>query len=258
MTRHRAAALVPIVIAFALVLVAAGWWLSRDDDDDYPDSFYIEVALTVLDESATIGTTLPPDESELTQSLVRYWYRDSSHVRVEIEAIAPGSVGPVFVVVLEDDQIASYDPETNTFQRGPFPTEGRPDDLPWLPFTSALVGPAPGRTEAGLLEFLRERAGDDGYVEVLGEDTVLGRTVTIIEFAPTGMEQTNDEPPQGVGVGRLWFDPQSGLVLKAELDAGSLAQYTAEVRELRLPDDPPDSTFEFTPPPGAVEATPAP
>ncbi|MGK2966865.1 MAG: hypothetical protein ACSLFM_14855, partial [Tepidiformaceae bacterium] len=79
---------------------------------------------------------------------------------------------------------------------------------------------------------------------------------TIIEFAPTGMEQTNDEPPQGVGVGRLWFDPQSGFVLKTESGVGGIAQYTAEVLELRIPDDAPDSTFEFTPPPGAVEATP--
>jgi len=233
----------------------------RGDGKGAGRGFYLE-ALVVVDESArTVGTNIAgggslAGERDHHETLVRWWYRDARHFRVEYETASsqPGAGGG-FTYVRDGDRLWSYDAGEQTYTRTDadafLPATPR-GSMVTLPSFSILLGWAPGGLDQ-LVSLLEEIAAtNEGSVEVTGEAQWLGRAVTVIEMTPAASSQVNDGPVERDGVVRYSIDEASGFILVNEAES-EVVSYRAEVTLLDEDRAMPNSIFSFTPPPGATE-----
>ena len=88
----------------------------------------------------------------------------------------------------------------------------------------------------------------------MGEESLLGHQPVIVEYGPLFSSSSSDlEGVTRSGVGRMWIDPVTMLILKHRFGDGSGPNEDSSivVTRLDLDRDLPDQLFEFEPPPGA-------
>ena len=246
----------------AAVLVAAFFIMGTGDetaaDPNGVSPFHIQIRVEVCCDEAQSPRV----------SVVDWRYRDNRHYRwtienkneagddVRIEAVADG-----------EDRWLHQLPE-NTYSRMAISDE-MARYFPSLPI-SALIGPVPYETVDELMAAFPPGANPAKFSRIVGEDVVLGRKVTIIEFGPTWSSSSSSAPSGGPtvdksgGTGRLWIDETTMIVLRFETGMpdpvrvgtdlpGAEEEQTiiVEVTSLTF-EDSADAVFRFVPPAGAV------
>jgi len=245
-----ATAILLVVAAAGAVLVAGG---DGDGSAGELEPFYLEAEVIVVDRSTTVGTNLPPSgEEEEHTSHLRWWHRDATHARWEL---------PGFTGVLDGRDMWFYDEEQNTYSKQPLPDLPPGATTAGIP-VSVTLGPANAANREEFMEGLKDRGAD--RVAIVGEDTVLGRRVTVIEMSPASRSESRSSDSRGgssptatpeieaTGTVRYWLDEERMLVLRYEV-RDIVADITASVTRLDYPADIPDDVVTFEPPPGATE-----
>lgn len=193
-----------------------------------------------------------------SRSVVRWWYAPSpNRWRWEVETVAPRLSAGTAVTVFDGDEMWSIEAHSTDYRR-----HGAPMEVVLSPTFSAPVGPANlGSMDA----FLEHWHGAKQSVEVVGEETVLGRRTEIVEMRPAwhmasssgnSSGSRDEEGAVSGGVVRIFIDPERMFVMRWEVDGeGGGQSYRAEVTRLdyEVPVD--EDRFAFTPPAGATERT---
>lgn len=219
------------------------------------EPFYLEAEITVVDRSGTAGTNLPSsDEGAVRTSYLRWWYRDATHARWEL---------PGFVGVLDGDDMWFYDEERNTYTKHALPDVPAGTVTVSIPGASIVLGPVNAAGRDDFIQQLKVRGAEE--VAEAGEETVLGRRVTIIEMSPASRSESQSSSGGGGssptatpvveahGTVRYWLDEERMFVLRYEV-RDPVMDVTAAVTRLDYPADIPDDVVTFEPPPGAEEA----
>ena len=182
-----------------------------------PSSFYIE------------ATAFVNDSGEEAVTAVRWWFETPARWRWEFE-----SHRGLFFGVSDGETLSTYSPEDNTYATAPLPPGL---DQPALPI-SIQIGPALADTVGAFLALLIERT--EGFADRGGEERVLGYETVIIEYGPLFSSASSDQ--EGVtrsGVGRMWIDPETMLILRHDIgdDNGPLEEASIVVTRLDLDED---------------------
>ncbi len=219
-----------VLALLSLATIACGD--SRAETTSVPGSFYIE---------ATAEVANPGEETDTTA--IRWWFEPPRRWRWEL-ATDRG----LFFGLSDGETLWIYEPVENTYARAPLPPGF---DRPFLPI-SIQIGPAHADSVDAFIEVLIERT--EGFAERVGEESLLGHQTVIVEYGPLFSSTSNDR--EGVtrsGVGRMWIDPETMLILRHEIGDGSGPHEDSSivVTRLDLNGDLADELFEFEPPPGA-------
>ena len=93
---------------------------------------------------------------------------------------------------------------------------------------SLFVGPMP---QANVDEFVDLLAARVGWADSVGEERLLGRDVTVIEYG-VGGDTDHEARERAEGSARVWIDPQTMFVLRHEITGeqdATLTVYPARV-----------------------------
>ena len=138
-----------------------------------------------------------------------------------------------------------YESDDKTYRRE-HPPEGV--DQPFLP-VSIQIGPLQEASIDAYIDTHIARA-DDAWARRAGEERLLGRDVTVVEYGPTGRVTSNGSE-RGTGEGRVWIDPKTMFILRHEVNGVEEQAATITVTLLELDIDFPAGLFEFEPPEGS-------
>jgi outer membrane lipoprotein-sorting protein len=238
----RAAAAIALAIAVACVgvLLLLGRGSGGESRlvltaDDLP--FYME---------ATVVVFSPPEgaaeRSLEADSSVQWWYIRPSFWRWQIDTETTAEEEPQRLVGVADGRYAwVHDETTATYTR--VSVKDGPSAL--LP-GDVLLGPVD--TAA-----LSDRWQAQGVsVRSGGSGTYLGRATQVLEYSPTWSTGSGAAERSG-GIGRLWVDAESGLVLRHVVDGGVANQYIdARVTLLELQPRVDRALFRFIVPEGST------
>ncbi|HEY5477443.1 MAG TPA: hypothetical protein VIK11_12105, partial [Tepidiformaceae bacterium] len=219
--------------------------------------FELEARIVVKDASraigaTTFGSTLSPSLPDETTSTLRWWFRDASHFRWDVER-ADGLDSTTIVVAANGNTVTIYDSAANTVSRSPLPP--LPNGYVMPPSFSALVGPLPADNLTAFLDGWRRAGGTPKTAEIVGQEVVLGRKTTIVELGPTHSSADSSGKETSSGTARVWIDPERMFAMRAAADDPGNQSYLLEVTSLRYNLPVADVSVAFIPPPGAIQDT---
>jgi outer membrane lipoprotein-sorting protein len=240
-----------VLAAVAVGGVVLGLWLG---DSSTPQSrpsepFWLEATVTVEDWARTIGTPLPED-AHRTASRLTWLYQSNERYRYRVESASDAEGDRLSEVVADGSSLWVYDGASNAYHRGPL-TPGPSEAVPY-PAVSVLLGPAPAGGREALLAALNGRNQPEFYAAVKGEETMLGRRVSVIEFSPVSTSSGADGAERHEGTGRIWLDEDRMVILRYDIDSEA-QMVSAVVTRFEQPFDHPGNAFRFVPPAGAAE-----
>ena len=254
--------MIALAAAGAVILLSCA-----DDSQDKGDlpPFYLEAGLSSIDYSRTVGTSISgqsPGRPERRESIIRWWGEDRDHARFEFEPVVAALDLGTRVIVADGSSLWFYDEGANTFTKTPLPPS--PPDVRARTFAFSLFfGPWPSGAQTAEEVVAELKAmGRTGQASVVGQETILGRDTTIIEFGATrtaGASQSH--PPmsghaapkeEDHGTARIYLDVARMFVLAYETKD---AVQVIDLRATRFDYDTkiPPARLRFTPPAGAQE-----
>ena|GEM_PF-6906839 len=249
MTR-RTGTLVALVLSLGLVVAC------DSEAAEMPEgAFYLEARVSVTDDGSSGGSPREVDGGTVTE--LRWWYRDPEHFRHEFhqpDGVFDWGTG---WSVADGDDLTYYDPLAGSYQRFSLDDSGFVGAF--LPI-SAPIGPMPTDT---VDEFIEQWSARADYVERVGTEEFLGRTVEVFEFGPTWSSSgststpggpTTEPPEESGGLGRFYVDPESNFILRYVID-GSPERQSIDAQVILLDLDPEfdGDPFEADLPSSAVE-----
>ncbi|HEX6030862.1 MAG TPA: hypothetical protein VFY90_05475, partial [Tepidiformaceae bacterium] len=224
----------------ALVTGAVALALLRDKPPDrpVPGSFYLEARFQI---ESPVG---------ISRNLyAKYWWRDGTHWRQEIEDRTPSPGAGTRIVVWNQDRQWEWDSRLN--QTTEFNVEGSNPDaqlfsLPnWLPYLALT----PVRLEAPSIDEYISRVNSSARgVTVNARRVGVDGALVGIELRQTGSEAAAPKT--------IWVEPDRLFIVRAQssLPAVSASNVSAFYEVTRLEHEPrlTDDLFEFTPPSGSL------
>ena len=233
LTGRRLALLLPALLAGSFALACAS-----DNEPPRAASFYAEITLDV---EPSGDDPLARFRSAEGASVIRWWHAtDPVRWRWEIETNGTIIDDGTILTISNGADDWQYDGRMNTYRRDIFGV--LPEGTALSPIFSAPVGPAGVESIDAFIDLWRERGGYP-EVDLVGEETLLGRTTQIVEL----------RHPSG-GVIRVSIDPERMFIMRWAVDAEDGGQsYRAEVSALSYDAEIDASRFDFDPPPGARE-----
>ncbi len=226
MPAKRAALLLASAALLATMALACG-----GGSDPVYRSFRLEATSEVLHRG----------HDEVFVTVISWWYEPPGRWRWELAS----DRGTFFIGVSDGERWWFYDAEERTYTVEPVP----PDvDQPFLP-VSLQIGPALEGDVDAFIDALTARV--DGWARRAGEEQLLGRDVTIIEYGPIERSSDSDGRERAWGEGRIAIDPETLFILRHEISGEPGTNAVVTVTRLEIGVDLPDERFEFEPPDGA-------
>ena len=193
----------------------------------------------------------PASEEEMVRevSRVKLAFKAPNSYLYEFENVEPPGEAGEGLFVTDGDTFWSYDSISNTYSRESIESFLM---IQW----SFQPGAFAGGGIAGLLQGLG--FGPERTATLVGEETLLGRPVHVIEVRPgyTGSRSREDgtmEEYSG-GVVRMWLDKEFLFTLRMELPQGpDDGTFEMRVTEIEFNVEVSDDLFRFEPPSGAFE-----
>jgi outer membrane lipoprotein-sorting protein len=237
---RRAAIAVAMLIAIlalgALLLVIrhagdSGSITARPGDNP----FYLEASVVVL--GVAPGSGSRPEES---RSSLQWWYQRPGVWRWQLE-VEPAEDEPVTILGVADGKDSYlYKSDSNTYTR----VSLKDYSTPSLP-VSVLLGPI------DLPLLIQRWETQDTTVRGGSSGRYLNRDAQVIEYSPT-WRATGPSGDSSGGIGRIWIDNESGLIVRNLVDGGSTSQYVdARVTLLELQPKFEPAIFRFDAPSGS-------
>jgi outer membrane lipoprotein-sorting protein len=234
--RRAAAGLVVGIAALGLVvylLLGAGSEVSLAPGPD-DTSFYLEAEVVVL------GPASDGIRAEEAYSTLQWWYVRRSLWRWRIDTDDGQEEPRTLIGVADGKYVWVHDSDTATYTR--VSIKDRPSsELP----SSVLLG-------AVDIAALTERWQAQGVnLNSGGAGRHLGREAQVIEYSPTWRSGGSGGELSG-GIGRIWIDDETGLVLRNLVDGGVAYEYLdARVTLLELSPRVDRGMFRFEAPEGS-------
>jgi len=242
-----------IVVLAATALLVAACDSGDEDSAARGFDFYAEVRVEVEADDGSLSHVRPSTQA----SLFRWWYASQlPRWRWEIETRDSDIDDGTRVFVSDGISMWSYDDRSMTYQEAAAPQ--LPEGMAMSPSFSAPVGPANADDLDAFVELWSERG--DSEVRLGGTDTVLGRSVQIVEIRPAWRSSSASATGSGQnvetsgGVIRAAVDTERMFVMRWEVDGeGGGQSFSAEVVALADEQAIEASVFEFVPPDGATK-----
>ena len=235
-----AVAILAAVLALAALLLthdsgAPGSIAARPDDNP----FYLEGTVVVLGVAPPNGGR--PEESN---SSLQWWYQRPGVWRWQLD-VEPAEHDPTTILGVADGKNSYlYKSDSNTYTRVSLKDYSSPS----LP-VSVLLGPI------DLAQLVQRWEAQDTTVRGGGAGRYLNRDAQVIEYSPTWRASGPGGDSSG-GIGRIWIDSDSGLIVRNLVDGGPTSQYVdARVTVLELQPRFEPATFRFDAPSGARQVT---
>ena len=224
---HRTALLLPLAALLAAIPLACG-----GGDDGVPGSLRLEATVEVVRRGE--------DEPFVTH--ISWWFERPARWRWEI-----ANDDGVLTGVADGEYWFIYQADDRTYSRERLPGGV---DQPFLPI-SIRIGPLQEATIDAYIDAHIARA-DDAWARRVGEERLLGRDVTVVEYGPTSRVISNGSE-RSTGEGRAWIDPDTMFILRHEVEGVGEQPATIVVTLLETDVDLPDELFEFEPPADASQ-----
>ncbi len=238
----KAAIVVAVVIA-ALSLGALVWIRSQPEDltkslanQRAENPFYIEGTVTVL-APADSPTAPRPEQSK---SSLQWWYEGPGLWHWQIDTTSNDEV--VTTMSVADGHFAYvYSSDSNTYTRvavKKYVAEDPPVDF--------ILG------AVDVNQLVANWEAQNTTVRNGGNSPYMGRDAQVLEYSPTWRSTGAGGDKQG-GIGRIWVDSETDIVLRNLVDGGPTSTYTdARVTTLQLNPRYDAAVFRFDPPNGAT------
>jgi outer membrane lipoprotein-sorting protein len=232
-----------IAVAILIALLAlASLVLTRDANgpasisarpDDNP--FYLEGTVIVL--GVAPANQSRPQESK---SSLQWWYQRPGVWRWQLD-VEPAEDEPTTILGVADGKNSYlYKSDSNTFTR----VSLKDYSTPSLP-VSVLLGPL------DLANLIQIWESQNTSVRGGGNSRYMNRDAQVIEYSPT-WRATGPAGDSSGGIGRIWIDSETGLVVRNLVDGGPTSQYLdARVTLLELQPRFEPALFRFDTPSGA-------
>lgn len=236
----RAAIGVAILIAAlsfgALILIQKGDGAKPVKAHAADNPFYIEASIVVL--GAPSGNNARPEQS--TSSL-QWWYQRPGVWHWQLDTQPTGGGDPITVLSVADGKFAYlYNSDSNSYTRVPvskYVAAGLPVDF--------ILGPV------DINQLTANWEATNTTVSNGGNSQYMGRDAHVLQYSPTWHSSGAGGDKRG-GIGRIWIDDDSGLVMRNLVDGGPTSDYTdARVTMLNLEPKFDSAVFSFDAPEGA-------
>lgn len=246
--RISAAALI-LVIGSVIACGSTETVAPGDTTPEPTTSFYIKARVEIVDDASDDRPSpFPPDGPAVYD--LQWWSEGLDLYRQDVTLTEPPFLSTRSLVIGTADRWVSYDANLNYYQSR---LRSSPGAGPAYPLSSALIGPVPlGSIEDWTAR--TQQSNPDFQMTLVGVTEILGREVDVYEFGSMDTQSNFDGTNKGSAVSRIWFDKQSGLLLKYEsAEEPGRQQITAEVTSLEVNPELDAATFVFNPPEGSVE-----
>ena len=260
--------------AAAVVAVGAVAALSSEDESPVVNEpgrpFYLEAEIVVRDNARTVGSNIAgeadsAEDLDETRSTIRWWWRDADHSRFELEASGSAIGKTVFVSIADGDTQWYYNETDNIYYElnlEPLPAGYSSRGIP----ASLFIGLLPVSDDVDTIDEVAAWFGswrdEASPGEVVREERVLGRRVSVIAWSPASCSQTGQWNADGTsgseeecsGTSELWIDHETMFVMKwvSDTDGDFQQQVEAVVTRLEYDTHIDDERFMFEPPPDAT------
>jgi outer membrane lipoprotein-sorting protein len=233
----------PIALVLALLGLAALVWLSGSDEklpanEASGPPFYLEADIVVLGPAGANGVR--PEQSTST---VQWWYARPGVWRWQMDVESPTEDPKTLIGVADGKDVWMYESLENTYTK----VSLRSNPFAGLP-ASVFLGPL----DANKLVDDWEASGLT--VRSGGSNRYMNRDAQVLEYSPTWRSSDALGERSG-GIGRVWVDDETGLILRSLIDGGSANEYIeGHVTLLDLEPRFDRGTFDFEAPPGASKS----
>jgi DNA-binding CsgD family transcriptional regulator len=227
--------------------------------------FYLEADVRLVRNPGVQGPLIPltPDlrllpEPAESEGILRLWWRDEQHFRWEYERRTPADQTGTDVAVADGEFQWSHRAGEESYLK--IDLASIPERQRILPVVGAFGSRRNVSSVDDLASLMLEGGGASGWVNRLPDETLLGRTVAVIESGPMGCGETAAFRPEAPaddcwGSARNWVDPERMVVLKLVVtgeDGRSIESLEASVTRLEYDTEVPDSELVFEPPAGTT------
>jgi|GEM_PF-5429003 len=225
--------------------------------------------------------TTAADYSANHQAMVRFAVRDRSHFRADVQFINPAIDNGTLTVVVNGSTSTSYDARSRLAFAAKVPRQRRAaylDELLQMLLSGAeepgALPPQPDPTKpvSAYLVLLRHPPLAPPVrfrARIVGDDTLLGRAVDIIDYRPItvkvvgdtctsshGMTTCRPSRFRGLGSARIWIDHEHPFILRYQghgtndvHDVGSMdASLSYRLTSIAYGQGPSDADLQFQPP----------
>ena len=236
----------PLALAMAALGLIALVLLSRSSGDtlltpgEEDNRFYLEATIVVLGPVSADGAR--PEESNST---VQWWYVRPGVWRWQLDVESPTEDPRTLLGVADAKDVWTYESVDNTYTRVSLKT----NPYPGLPL-SLFLGPL------DVDELVARWESSDISVRSGGSNRFMGRDAQVLEYSPTWRSSESGVDRSG-GIGRIWIDDETGLIVRNLVDGGASNQYMdGRVTLLELEPHFDVNTFHFEVPNGATRVEP--
>ena len=254
--------LVAIGVAAAIIIIAALLMILGTREAAAP-------AAAVSGSFRLEATTEQSDANGDFRTVVVYERQDERHYRATLTSGSAGSPDVTSVIVADGEFLRFTDSANATVKRVPIPESSEAGEdalLNPMGLFSLRYGPLPRVRSMNELASLLSKETDYSdpenrpYARVVGDDTLLGIPVKILEYGPLWTDSDPDRRKAGWtihsgGVGRAWIDPETMFILRNEASMREGQSSLVEVTSLEYDPVFAPGTFRFELPPGKVEVT---